>query len=217
MGYSVYHSYDEKIHRCEMFFGNIVLPEFATPMATVGIDLPQLEAGATLTTEVINLSEQQRQENREQDDAYRTYHNKLALCEATFRRVRKWTQIALAEDADHFLRLGFMPLANTVKRRMVQASKCYQALLGDEAALTSLASYMLTRETIEAEVAELANLATLERKVLEEKGDAQMVVKQRDSKLDDLEGLYRKLAMIAELVFEDQPQILEKLGIIVKS
>lgn len=208
---------DELLHRCQMFFGNIVLPDLAPRMAEVGVDTPQLEAGANLTTEVYNLAELQRQENRELDEAYDIYHNKQKVCDKHFHHMSKWSVAALSSDPERFRRLGFVPMEGTIKRRMIQALKCYNAMLADPIAMEALASHMITQEKINAEVTELSNVSTLERKILEAKGDAQMALQKRNAKIKELKAMHKKLEIIAKLVFEDEPQILEKLGIIVKS
>ena len=217
MGYSNYYSYDQKIHRCELFFGNITLPELSTSMGEAGINLPQLQAGAALTEEVMNLAEKQRRENRELDEAFEKYHEKRNELVENFIRIRKWVKVALITDMERFIRLGFTPMARTSKQRIAQAAKCYTALLSDETAMGMLGAYMITSEKIENELLELTNLAALEKNVLKEKGDAQMAIKQRDAKLEELEELYSKFSTIAGLVFEKEPQILEKLGIVVFS
>ena len=53
--------------------------------------------------------------------------------------------------------------------------------------------------------------------ILREKGDAQQATLIRDNKIDVLSEWVRDYETIAKIALMDQPQLLEKLGMIIKN
>lgn len=80
-----------------------------------------------------------------------------------------------------------------------------------------MATFGITAQTVTDLLAELENLYTLMEQIEREEGDAQHQIKVRDRKLDEFEDWASTYKQVARLMFDNDAQNLEKLGIIVKS
>ena len=68
-----------------------------------------------------------------------------------------------------------------------------------------------------AEKTAIDNLKQLRNQAVVEKGQAQEATRLRNEKLDELDDYCTELKVVAEIALEEQPQLLEKLGIVVPS
>ena len=78
-------------------------------------------------------------------------------------------------------------------------------------------SFKVTVEQLNAEKTAIENLKQLRNEVTIEKGQAQEATRLRNEKLDELDNYAIELKAVAEIALEKQPQLLEKLGIVVRS
>ena len=81
----------------------------------------------------------------------------------------------------------------------------------------AFAELNITAEKLKAQQRDIATLKTLKLNQKKEMGEAQVATKVRDKKIAELDKWAKKYKKVATIVFEDQPQVLEKLGILVRS
>lgn len=93
----------------------------------------------------------------------------------------------------------------------------YGNALDDEAVKLQLAAVNITDETMSLQLQKLDHLQVIKHRHRKEMGEAQMATKFRDQKLEELEKWVGEYKRVARIVFEDNPQALEILGIVVKS
>lgn len=108
-------------------------------------------------------------------------------------------------------------------RRAVRTSKWlnqtkvfYNNLLANQEWLSAMASFGITAEMITAGLEEIKAVESYGEVILSEKGDAQNATIMRDNKLEELFEWVSDYEDIARVALMDQPQLLEKLGIVVK-
>ena len=75
----------------------------------------------------------------------------------------------------------------------------------------------MSLERLNHEKQELVELRQLRSKALVEKGQAQEATRLRNQKLEELEDYCRLLKTLAALALQDRPQLMESLGILVRS
>lgn len=98
-----------------------------------------------------------------------------------------------------------------------QAENFYSSLGENPSLLEKIAVFGYTAEIINERLASIGNIWSLIRQIEREEGDSQHQVNVRDDKLDELDDWTSIYKRVARVVFKDEPQYLEKLGIIVRS
>ena len=114
-----------------------------------------------------------------------------------------------------------LDLAGTRKKSlsgwMAQANQFYKNALGDKAILAELKEFGITEQKLRAGLAELAVIEQANLVQEKEKGEAQAATQKRDAALDELQDWLSDYLAIAKVALEDDPQLLEGLGILVRS
>lgn len=98
-----------------------------------------------------------------------------------------------------------------------QANLFYDNALGNPDILNDLAQFGITAEKLQAGKAQVEELAALNAAQEEEKGEAQQATKTRDEAIDTLDDWLEDFLAIAEVALADRPQLLEALGVRVRS
>lgn len=93
----------------------------------------------------------------------------------------------------------------------------YNSLLREPEFLTVLANFNVTVDQLNAEKLALENLAVLRNRALEEEGQAQEATRLRNEKLKELEEYCDLLKTVASLALANRPQLMESLGVLVRS
>ena len=75
----------------------------------------------------------------------------------------------------------------------------------------------ITEEEISACIAEINALETTRALYLREVGESQEATKKKDKALAELEDWMSDFHLVAKIAMEDQPQLLESLGVLVRS
>ena len=111
----------------------------------------------------------------------------------------------------------FTPKAKGIEEWIVQINDIYNGVLNEPTFLASLAKYKITTASLNKDIKQLELLKKLRNEVMSEKGQAQEATRLRNVKMEELEDYCYELKTIAMLELEDQPQLLEMLGILVRS
>ncbi|MFP4620601.1 MAG: hypothetical protein ACLFM7_04780 [Bacteroidales bacterium] len=193
-------------------------PVISERMATAGYTPEEMQNGIQLleaAEEAYELNHKEKGEYNEARDnrqeAKNAFHDK-------YIRDLEFTRIALSEDPKKLEYIGATGRrSRTQAAYLKQAKHFYSSIEQDENLLQKMARFGYTREIIKERLDDIEELYQLMEKIESEEGDAQHQIQVRNEKLDELENwtsVYKKVAL---LMFEDDAQYLEKLGIIVKS
>jgi hypothetical protein len=98
-----------------------------------------------------------------------------------------------------------------------EARILYANLLNNPDALSVMAGFGYTPDRLNRELANVNEVENLHSKQLSEKGGAQQATLERDAAFDALYKWYGDFRAIARIALFDKPQLLEALGIKVKS
>ena len=98
-----------------------------------------------------------------------------------------------------------------------QAGAFYDNMMSDEGYKTEMAKFGITAETLTAAQALVAAAAAALKTYTKEAGEAQQATEARDEAIDKLEEWKGDYFAILRIALAEDPQLLEVLGIVVKS
>jgi hypothetical protein len=193
---------------------NASKPEILPHLERMGIDLPYLKTGEDLFNEVIELDKNQKKEYQEQDLAYDTYQEAKSKCEHYYKNTLTLLRMASKSDGNLQDRIKINKARESkIENWILQAIETYNLILNENGFLDKIAKYGLTAEKLQAERDEIRELQTLRNEAISEKGQAQEATRLRDEKRNELNEFCHELYTVATIALEDHPQLLEKIGI----
>ena len=193
-------------------------PEIAPLIEGMGADAAHLKKGEALYTSVIGLSKTQKKEHQEASLAYDNFYELKSECKAVAKRNFRLIKLGSRADGDLQDRLKiFTPKARTIEEWIMQITDIYDGVINEPAFLTKLAKYKITEASLNKNIKQLELLKKLRTEAMGEKGQAQEATRLRNVKMEELEDYCYELKTIAINELEDQPQLLEMLGILVRS
>ena len=213
-------SIPEKMQKhSELIDNTISDPAILDGVAVYGYTPEAVNVGKVHLTESAELVIKQGDEDAEQkhaDNGFKTLRSKI---EAQFDKDRKLAKIALEEEPLLLkVNLGVNgDVSYNFPDLMVELNQFYGNALKSTEIMTAFGGLNITSERLEVAQADIATLKTLKLKQKKEMGEAQMATKERDKKIVVLDKWAKRYKKVAFIAFEDQPQILEKLGILVRS
>lgn len=211
-------SITEKLQASRVLIFNSKDAEVATLLDAIGIDTAYIDAGEALYTETMQLQEDRKEEQQEQSLAFDKFYLAKDEAEKIFRRRYKLVTVLSRNDANLQNRLGLdRRMPDQIEKWINQAIDLYNAILNESDFLTTLGRFKVTTEILEEERDQIEELRELRNDAVAEKGQAQEATRLRNEKLDELEDYARELRAIAKIALEGRPQLLEKLGILVRS
>jgi hypothetical protein len=195
--------------------GDAKILDAVSPM---GYPEVKLNEGKALLAEATTLAETQKKEYGELDAAQAQFKNEKQKANGTYMNMVAIARIAFKNDvqAQTTLELNGRR-ASTLSGWLKQTLGFYRAILANEGWKTAMASYGQTEEKLLAEIAAIEGVAAASENVRKEMGDAQNATLERDIKVEELADWINEYEVIARIALADKPQLLEKIGIVVKN
>jgi len=192
--------------------------EILSAVAEFGYDEQTINAGKVLYDKTNQLQQQQQKEYGDQYTASAAFKAKLAEAKSVYIRFVKVARVAFKNDY-----AAFQKLALAGKRKhsfsdwFAQVEQFYNNALVDPAVLSALSKFGVTQAKLEQgkQLAQETQDAAVAKK--KESGEAQQATLTRDKAADELDDWLSDYKALAKIALEDKPQLLEKLGILVRS
>lgn len=190
-------------------------PEIKTAVAEYNYDDPRLDVGLALQKEADTLHKKQIKEYGDQFQATNDLDSIKGKANKMYMRHLKVARITMEDNVALIKSL----MLNGRRRHtytgwLEQASVFYDNGLDSPEALTALLEYNITEDKMKAGQALVNQTAVALKKQFKELGEAQRATKQRDKAFDLMEDWMAKFIAIARIALEDDPQLLEIMGII---
>jgi hypothetical protein len=184
-------------------------------MAAYGYDATRMLQGQALREQALGLVQQQRARLGAQFAATDARARSQAQAHAIYMRHVGVARVALRGDRGAAEALDLAARKRSKSGWLLQAQQFYANLLGDPAIVAKLAGFGLAQEQIAAGQQLVTFVAAGDVAQQSRKSIAQETMKARDAALDALNDWMRDFLAIAQIALAEQPQALERLGIIV--
>lgn len=192
--------------------------EIASRLANFGYTAAKLQEGRALYEEARQLYQDQQRAYGDQYAATDDFETKWAAAREIYGRHIKLARIALEGDRDALQSLGLIGKRPSAFGPWQQAALLfYETPLADEALRQRMAEVGLTEEALQEGLTKVQEVKAAEHVQEQRRGTAQELTKQRDAAFQALRAWMDDYLTVAKVALKDQPQLAEKLGILVRS
>ncbi len=186
-----------------------------TALTQFGYDNAKLIRGKNLYNDAITKQSKQKQEYGDQYQATDDLDATKAEANALYMKHVKIARIALNGKRGAWQALDLDGRRKqTFSGWVSQATVFYTNAQADKAIMASLAKFGITTKDLNDGLEKAKEVGSKLATQLKEKGEAQDATQVRDKAFDDLQDWMSDFIAIARIALEDQPQMLEVLGII---
>lgn len=192
--------------------------EIATIMAEFGYDTAMIEEGKNLFTQTRQVYDLNVKEDDETSQAYSNFTEKRNSLADTYSLHRKKAKVIFRKDLEIMKRLsldGTIPAAYVSWLETVK--KFYTEVLADTALQTKLSRLKITVEDLNVANTLIGELETARAVYMKEKGESQDATKQKDAVFVQLDDWMSEFYAVARIALQDNIQLLEALGVIVRN
>ena len=193
-------------------------PEILATLGVFNITPEYLDTGDQLFEDYVALADIQKKEKQEKNEAYDIFHDSYDANDEMYKHVFQVVDILSRNDKDLRNRLKLEAgWERRLAERIAQGLEFYKALSRETAFLVKLARYNITAEQINLNIDAYTKLRILHDRAVSEDGESQVATSQRNQKWEELNDFCYELRSLAELALKGNPQMLEELGILVRS
>lgn len=187
-------------------------------MAEYGYDLPVITKGRELLGVTITAFSFKQQEDNESIQARADFDVKVNSMTEKYASHRRKAKVAFRKDEVTLKQLGLVGTYSRAYVKWIVTMKTfYNGVLSNPAHLAKLLVFKITEEEISACITEINALETTRALYLKEVGESQEATKKKDKALAEFEDWMSDFYAVAKIAMEDQPQLLESLGMFVRS
>lgn len=193
-------------------------PEIKPELENYGYDEARLQALRTLYEEVAALQAAQKKEYSEQFAATAELNSLWDEANEMYISTLRIARIAFKNNPKHgYSLLLYGDRKQSITGWLEQVRIFYTNLLEHPELMEPMTRFGYTPEKIQSEFEVYTRLAELSARQKKEIGDAQNATLARDRKLDELASQISDLRAVAKVALRNNPQQLEKLGILARS
>lgn len=188
----------------------------ASILAGFGYDAARIEAGRRLWTEADSLARKQSADKAEQRGAAQDLDRIWEAANAAYMKSLKVARVAFGEDNRAITSLKlYGSRKQSLAGWLEQASTFYGNVIASAEFLSVLGRYGYSRSKLLEEGALVEEVRKRSLAHAEGNGAAQSATAQRDAKLRELDAWVSDFRCICRVALYEQPQELEKLGVMV--
>lgn len=193
-------------------------PVVKEALAAYGYSGETLAAGKTLFEEAMALQNTQKKEYGDQVAATSELNDIWETADQQYMKTLKIARVAFQDHpkADKAVVL-FGRRKESLSGWLAQAQTFYANILKDTDLMNALALYGYTTEKLQQESDLLSQITVKNQQQKKEMGEAQASTQARDEKIDELAKWISNLRAVAKVALADDPQQLEKLGILART
>lgn len=205
------------LEKCRITAVNASDPAISEALLPYGYTPDRLQTGVTLYNETALAFQIQKKEYTEQYFATNAFITAFDNARQTFKNLCKIATIAFKNNTDGLRLIPASLKISKYSEFKTRAMAFYSSILTTERLLTEIGKFGVNNEAIQNEMNNLTELEALNQKRFIEEGEAQNATDSRNKKFEQLKEYCSELRTIAKIALANQPQQLEKLGILVRN
>lgn len=191
--------------------------DIQTAMAKKGYTPEKMLEGEALLISANTLSDVFGKEHGDVDGAFKARNAEKEKADGNFEDYVGLSQVALKNDAAAWKTLELnVRKPTTLSAWIRRTTNFYHNIVKNPDWLAKIAIKGVSREMLDAGLAEVINVAGYAEEIMSEKGGAQRSTITRDNKFEELSDWVDELEKVAVIALKKTPQLLEKMGIVVK-
>lgn len=187
-------------------------------MTELGYGSTTISEGKSLLAETRQAYDSNKTEDDESSAAYADFNRKKNQLSDIYTLHRKKSKVIFRNDpltADKLAISGSLP--RTYIKWLEGVKKFYSVSIADTTIQSKIARLKITPEDLNAANDLISDVEKARAVYLKEKGESQDATKIKDAAFAKLDDWMREFYAVAKIGLEDNPQLLESLGKIVKS
>jgi hypothetical protein len=193
-------------------------PEIAAAMAEYGYDEATITVGKNLLTETRQVFDANQTEKDEAMASSNDLKEKRRKLERTYSKHRRLAKVVFLKDPVTAVRLAITgEIPKDYISWLETAKKLYTVALADTGIQTKLSRLGITTDDLNAATVQISDLEAARALYLKEVGESQQATKTKDAAFAKMDSWMRDFRAVARIALEDKPQLLEALGIFVRS
>lgn len=192
--------------------------EIKALLADFGMDEEKLNSGWNAYEHAISIKELSDRESKESSLASMAYQKALDEFQALFKRHRDFVRIFFEDEPEVLVSLGVKgPFPERYRDLFTRSKAFYQAIQDDSGLQAKSAAIKITPEEVADAMTKHDYLLSVRAKFDSEMGESQQATQSKKAALLQLKAWMDKFDATAKIALYDKPQLLEVLGIFVRS
>ncbi len=187
-------------------------------MAEYGYDETVINEGKNLYEKAQALYEKRQTESTEEKQAYDKFAEVFEQLQEQYRKDRKKAKVALLKHTEFYEPFHLKKRVPQAYLKFIQEAKVfYEQMQNNAEAKPLLARFKLNEELATAQLTAIEKVTEFRASYEKEKGESQQATKDKNKAFEDIAEWIRDFYTVAEIAFEDHPQLLESIGKFVRS
>lgn len=187
-------------------------------MEALGYNTAKIDEGKA----ILNKAKNQYLKNQQIEDAklkaYKTFEDKRIEINTNYAKSRKKAKVIFKDDALVLRELGLVgSVPKSYVKWLEKVSLFYNTLNAQPDLLNKLSVLQITAQYITEQLAAINQLENLRAEYIQAKGNSQNATKTKNKAFRTLEKWMSDFYAVARIALEDEPQLLESLGKLVRS
>jgi hypothetical protein len=193
-------------------------PKILEYLAVYGYAPAKIQQGFSLYETAQAAQQKQKAEYGEQIGATVVLNEAWETANKSYIKFLKIARITFKDDAGIATQLGLSgSRKDSLSGWLMQAQQFYSNLLNNPDLIKRLNEFGITADKLKAGQTELQAVETANLVQTKEKGESQNATKVRDTVVDSLSAWLSDFIAIGRIALEEEPQLLESLGILQRS
>ncbi len=200
-----------------VFYNVETQPKIASYLSELGYDTTKMAEGKPFLDAAIALYDANRMETNEARAAYASFNEQLSVLKKKYALIRKKAKVVFHKEP---LLMGRLMLNGKLPAVYVNYMSTVNVFIkevkGDAQVQDMLARLKVSLNDVEELENELKAVELARFNYLREDGESQNATEQKDKAFANLENWMSDFYRVAKIALEDEPQLLEALGLTVK-